>query len=116
MPVTIAVDVGGTHMRAAVFSDNKISPRFQTRIRTYSGGESSLDCLMHLINKLIPAGESTHGIGVAVPGPIDPHKGVILTAPNLREWIGVPIAQMISEQFGVPAALGNDANLAALGE
>ena len=116
MPVTIALDVGGTHMRAAVFPENEISPCFQTRIRTYSEDESSLDRLMRLISEVVPDGEPLHAIGIAVPGPIDPHNGVILTAPNLQEWVGLPIVQMIREKFGVPAALGNDANLAALGE
>lgn len=116
MPVTIALDVGGTHMRAAVFPENDISPCVQTRIRTYSNNESALDRMVRLIRDVIPDGESIHAVGIAVPGPIDPHQGVILTAPNLPEWVGVPIAQIIRDQFGVPAALGNDANLAAMGE
>lgn len=116
MTVTLALDVGGTHMRAAVFPENKNKPSYQTRIRTYADGETSIDRLMDLIREIIPPDEPVHGVGIAVPGSLDPYKGVILAAPNLPEWTGVPIPAMIQEEIGAPAYLGNDANLAAVGE
>jgi glucokinase len=116
MTVTIALDVGGTHMRVAVFPENKTSFIKHKRIRTYADGETSLDRLIYLIREVIPPGESVNAVGIAVPGPIDPQKGIILTAPNLPEWEGVPIPQKIEKEIGAPAFMGNDANLAALGE
>lgn len=116
MTVTLAIDVGGTHMRAAVFPQDKNKPSYQTRIRTYADGETSIDRLMNLIREIIPSEEHVQGVGIAVPGPLDPYKGVILAAPNLPEWRGVPIPAMIQEEIGAPAYLGNDANLAAVGE
>jgi len=116
MNITIALDVGGTHMRAAVFPENENKPTRQARIRTYANGEASLDRLFKLIREVTTEDETIRGIGIAVPGPIDPKNGVILTAPNLPEWVGVPISQRLETEFGAPAHLGNDANLAAVGE
>jgi glucokinase len=53
---------------------------------------------------------------MAAPGPTNPFVGVIYTAPNIPGWEKLPLAQIVSERFHVPAALGNDANMAALGE
>ncbi len=116
MPITLALDIGGTHMRAAVFSENQSKPSHQTRIRTYADGESSLDRLMRLIQEVITPDERVQAVGIAVPGPIDPVKQIIISAPNLQDWVGIPITQRIEEEIGAPAFMGNDANLAAVGE
>ena len=116
MPFTLALDVGGTHMRAAVFPDGQDSPSYQTRIRTYAPGENPMDRLMGLIREVASSGDQLRAVGIAVPGPIDPHRGMIVTAPNLPSWVEVPVAEHITEEFGAPALLGNDANLAAVGE
>jgi glucokinase len=55
------------------------------------------------------------GIGVGAPN-ANYYKGIIEYAPNLR-WSGVvPLAQLITDRFGLPCTLTNDANAAALGE
>jgi glucokinase len=116
MKIDLALDIGGTHMRGAVFSENQTQPERQKRIRTYADGESSLDRLLNLIEDLTPKNAAFHAIGIGIPGVIDPKSGVIVTAPNLDDWVGIPIAKRIEEKIGAPAILGNDANLAALGE
>jgi glucokinase len=47
---------------------------------------------------------------------MDPNAGVVLNAPNLPGWINVPLRSRLQEAVGVPVRIGNDANLAALGE
>ena len=54
-------------------------------------------------------------IGVAAPGPLDARAGVVTRSSNLG-WHNVPLAPMLSERLGAPAALEDDANTAALGE
>lgn len=116
MSITLALDIGGTQMRAAVFPENSDIPSSLTRIPTYSNGETSLTRLVDLIRQVTQSGETLQSIGIAVPGPIDPETGMILTAPNLPEWVGVPIPERLQSEIGVPVFLGNDANLAAMGE
>lgn len=116
MSLTLALDIGGTHMRAAVFLDKENLPIKHSRIRTQGGNESTFDRLIRLIRAITPPNQSINQIGIAVPGLIDPHQGVILTTPNIPEWTGMPIVEMIEDELGVPTVMGNDANLAAMGE
>ncbi len=116
MSVTLAIDVGGTHMRAAVFPQGSETPSSQTRIRTYAGGTTSVDRLIDLIRQVTPPGETIDAVGIAAPGPLDPKRGIVLAAPNLPEWVNIPIPERIKNTIGAPAFLGNDANLAAVGE
>ena len=55
-------------------------------------------------------------IGIASPGPLDPHTGTILATPNIPEWQNFPLAPNLSKHFGVPVHLDNDANMAGLAE
>ena len=56
------------------------------------------------------------GIGISCGGPLDSRKGVVLSPPNLPGWDNIPIVRILSEAFGIPAAIQNDANACALAE
>jgi glucokinase len=116
MKVDLALDIGGTYMRAAIFPQNQTEPTHQKRIRTSAIGETSFDRLLKLISDVCPSKSNIHAVGIGITGLVDPETGTVLTAPNLEDWIGVPIARRIEEKIGAPTFLGNDANLAALGE
>jgi glucokinase len=55
-------------------------------------------------------------IGIASPGPLDPHTGTILDTPNIKEWVNFPVGPRLCETFDVPVYLDNDANMAGLAE
>ena len=54
------------------------------------------------------------GIGVAVPGIIDQKKGIIEYSPSFG-WMSLPITEMLSERFGIPVLLENEALASAFG-
>jgi glucokinase len=116
MAVYIAVDIGGTSMRAACYPARRHNQLKLEKISTHHPGETPWDRLVKLINCVWPADETVAGIGVAAPGPVDPYQGIVLSAPNIPTWINLPLASLLQERFGVPVCVGNDANLAALGE
>ena len=116
MGVHIAVDIGGTHLRAAVYPLHSQEPLEHKKITTKHPGESPWDRLVKLITSIWPAGEEVAGIGVAAPGPLDPYRGVLFSAPNIPEWINLPLVKLLQDQYHVPVTVGNDANLAALSE
>jgi glucokinase len=115
MDVIITVDIGGTQLRAAVYPINGIKPIRQKRIPTRDK-ESAHARLINLIAELKQADENILAITAAAPGPTDPKLGIVLNAPNIPGWENLPLAKILSDQFNVPVYLGNDANLAALGE
>jgi len=61
-------------------------------------------------------GRQVMGIGVSVAGPTDPETGMMYHPPNLPGWHGFSVKQALSEQFGLPVSVANDASLAALAE
>ncbi len=69
-----------------------------------------------LIQTIWPEKETVSAIVVASPGPVDPERGIIFSAPNIPGWENFPLADRLNERLRVPVFLGNDANLAALGE
>jgi glucokinase len=57
------------------------------------------------------------GIGVGLAGQVDSDRGILLGAPNLSQsTVDLPMADLLSSRFGVPARLRNDVQVAALGE
>jgi len=112
----IAVDIGGTRMRAASYTSDNLTPIKVNRIKTRKKNSTPLKRLESLITSVWPEEAEVAGIGIAVPGPVNSATGVIEKAPNIPELSGLPIASNMQAAFNVPAFLGNDANLAALGE
>lgn len=114
----IAVDFGGTNIRVAYFPSPQPPPTTQSKTATIAseGPDSVISRLIQAIETQIPEDSADLRIGIAAPGPLDPRTGVIINSPNLAGWIDIPIRDRLSEHFGVPVFLGNDANLAALGE
>lgn len=118
MEPIIAIDFGGTHIRAALFPSDSPSPERQVKIQTRAedGPQAVLDRIEEAIRDVLPADTGGLRIGIASPGPLDPFRGVVLSMANLPGWQDIPIAADISSRFGCPVVVNNDANLAALGE
>jgi len=116
MSVFVAVDIGGTHIRAATYKKNNTVPLNHKRTRSYGKTTGTFSRLVKAIETVWPENNSVRAIGMASPGPLDPKSGVVLATPNIPEWLDFPLTEKLTQYFGVPAYLDNDANLAALGE
>jgi glucokinase len=123
----IGVDLGGTNVRAgAIYEDGSdAGPKFSNPSRAQEGTSAIIDAIAKTINQAISAAETPpQRVGMAVPGHIDNASGMVRWAPNFGEmvdgvfryWENVPIRQSLSKSVDLPIELGNDANLAALGE
>ncbi len=117
MRTIAAVDLGGTNIRATLYTEEgePLSHCFLPTL-AHEGLEPTLGRILAAIEEITKGYGRPAAIGVGAPGPLDPWKGVILSAPNLPGWENVPLAAILSERFGAPAFVGNDANLAALAE
>jgi glucokinase len=111
----IAVDIGGTRIRVALYAKDQIEPLKQERIFTQGPG-GPMERLVNLIKDLWPIENDVLSIGAAAPGPLNPKSGVLYRAPNIPGWDNLPLRQILEDAFHVPVAVGNDANMAALGE
>jgi predicted NBD/HSP70 family sugar kinase len=78
-------------------------------------GRSAVTLVRRICRELVADAERPLlGIGVASPGIVDP-RGVVVTAAHLG-WTDVPLGADLAASFGVPVAVTNDANAAALAE
>ena len=105
----IGIDIGGTKCAVVRGDHNGIAQkiRFDT-----TDVESTIANIFAAVESLLPA----VAIGISCGGPLDETRGVIMSPPNLPGWDNIPITQMLSERFGIPAYLCNDANACALAE
>lgn len=115
MTLTIAVDIGGTHIRVAAYEPNSNTPIIHHRTKSLAQTPGVYDRLAKAIKHIWQDGQ-VESIGIASPGPLDPHTGVILDTPNIPEWTNFPLVAKLAEQFDVPVYLDNDANMAGLAE
>jgi len=118
-PYVIGVDLGGTNtvfgivnQRGEVLFDNAIHTKEYDTPEAFV--EAGLACLKPIIDQ---AGgiQNIKAMGIGAPNG-NYYNGTIEHAPNLP-WKGIiPLGKMFSDALGIPVALTNDANAAALGE
>jgi glucokinase len=114
----MGMDLGGTYLRAALTDEyGRIVLKRRVETLAREGREAVLERIIALLNEIKgEAGQRVAAVGVGAPGPLDPEAGIIRGAWTLPGWEDVPLTGVIEERVGVAAILGNDANLAALGE
>jgi glucokinase len=112
----IAVDIGGTQLRAALYPEDGLEPLVKRIVPTEFELEKPEDRLLDLITSVWPANHNVKKIGVGVAGPVNPNTGEVFYAPNISGWMNFPLGDMIEKKFNTITLVGNDANLAALGE
>lgn len=116
MKYLLAVDIGGTQMRAASFLLDNEKPARINRIRTHQDGVPLFEKLEQLIESVWPKAGAVECISVAAPGPLDSLRGILIAPPNIPEWHNYPLVENIQRRFLTQTIIGNDANVAALGE
>ncbi|MDR2367725.1 MAG: ROK family protein [Deltaproteobacteria bacterium] len=117
----LALDIGGTNVTCGLVS--RVGEVLATDIFPTAQGAAGPAELIAIIVKrlksLWTASDRNHrpaAVAIGAPGWLKPREGVVVTAPNLAGWVGVPITKLMSQALELPARLENDANLYALGE
>ncbi len=114
----IGIDLGGTNIAAGLV-DEKLSIAARDSVRTPRGAENVVREMEALVRSLCEqAGinfQEIESVGIGSPGSIDTGAGTVIYSNNLG-FDNVPLAGMLSGALGVPVRIGNDANVAALGE
>ena len=115
----LGIDLGGTNLRVVVAGRDGAF---------IAGASEAIDPAAGpgpILSRIISAGRQVlkpHAdvpllaVGLASPGVVDVAAGTVVAARNLRGWKHVPVRRSLEDGFGVPAAVDNDVNLAALGE
>jgi glucokinase len=119
----IGVDLGGTHLRAAIVNTEtgKLTDLKQIPTLAREGHDSVIARMAALIKDVIRDQKidktDISGIGIGVPGVLDLERGAVLFLPNLAgTWPNVPLKEAIEEKVGIPTFLLNDVRSMTLGE
>lgn len=113
------VDIGGTTTKLGAFTeDGKLLSKWKIPTRISDGGNKILiDIKESIGQKMTDNGwkqEDIIGVGIGVPGPVG-EDGVVHKCVNLG-WDILDVPKIFEEMTGFPTKVGNDANVAALGE
>ena len=113
------VDIGGTTVKLGLFTvAGELLEKWEITTRTDEGGKYILgDIAETLKNKMAEKNlskEQVAGIGMGVPGPVK-DDGTGLRCVNLG-WGIFNVSDELNKIIGLPVKVGNDANMAALGE
>ncbi|MGC5004647.1 ROK family protein [Streptomyces sp. NBC_00353] len=122
MKHVIALDVGGTGMKAAlVGADGTLLHEARRATGRERGPDAVVESILAFAAELRAHGEEQFGesaaaAGVAVPGIVDAENGIAVYASNLG-WRDVPMRDKLGERLGgVPVALGHDVRTGGLAE
>ena len=113
------VDVGGTSVKLGYFTiEGVLLDKWEIPTRTENGGVNVLpDIAASVKVKMEEKGlsaDDVEGVGLGVPGPVK-DDGTVIKCVNLG-WGVFNAADELSSLLGVKVKVGNDANIAALGE
>lgn len=117
----IALDVGGTGMKAALVGDDgALLHRARRATGRERGPEAVVEGILGFAAELRAYGVERYGepaaaAGLAVPGIVDEEHGVAVYAANLG-WRDVPLRELLAKRLGVPVALGHDVRTGGLAE
>ncbi|MEV0328409.1 ROK family protein [Micromonospora echinospora] len=117
----LALDIGGTKLAAGVMDrDGGLRSFVRTPTRAEEGPDAVVARLLALGREALAAAghrpDAMVAVGIGCGGPLDPVTGRVLGPPGLPHWDDVPIVDLVTDAFGRPARLENDATAAALGE
>jgi glucokinase len=115
----LALDYGGTKHTAGILRIGERAWAAHSRVFSPHGADAEYDrvAMRGLARGLlaqIPG--RLAAIGVSFGGPVDASRGLVRLSHHVAGWEETPLRDMLRAEFGAPAAVDNDANVAALGE
>jgi polyphosphate glucokinase len=112
-PHTLAIDIGGTGLKASVLDGS--GQMLVKRVRVDTPYPCRPDILLHTLSELIEPLPGFDRISIGFPGVVRNER--VITAPHFgtESWRDYPLAQALADQLGKPARLLNDAEVQGLG-
>lgn len=117
--VALAVDVGGTRLRAALVDiHGRVMHRQSLRTPADEGAEAVVAAIASACRAVMKEAGHPPGLslGLCAPGPLDAKRGIALATPTIRGFTNFPLRQAVSDALGLPVVIENDGPCAALGE
>jgi glucokinase len=119
--IVLGIDLGGTKILATVIDQQgRILGDSKRKTKPHKGVDAVIERIAKTaVEAVEDAGldfELVQAIGIGAPGVADYHTGVIEFAPNLQDWVNVPLGPRLEAMLGVPVVVANDVNAGTFGE
>lgn len=118
---TLGVSLTTRRLRVGLANfHGQIVDHVDVTIRNTITPEEAVDLIQQNVQMLVEKHqvptEKLVGVGVAAPGPLDTHTGLITVPPDLPNWRNVPLQKLLEERLQLPVRVDNETNAAALAE
>jgi glucokinase len=110
----IGIDLGATSFNLGRVENASVIAKTSNAVDIAISESELLTVLQRSIDSIFTS--EVKGIGIGVPGIVDPVSGIIYDIQNIPAWREVYLQQILEEKYQVPVSLNNDANCFALGE
>ncbi len=110
----LAFDIGGTEIKYA-FCDEKfnLSENKSMPTNAHEGGKKIIERVVEIIKSC----DGVDRVGISTAGQVDSEKGeIIFATDSIPGYTGTKIKEIIESETGIPTAVENDVNSAAIGE
>lgn len=108
-----ALDIGGTSIKSGIWTGESLLEQREQDTNAKKGGPYVMERAKEILREY----GDFDAIGVSTAGQVDPHRGCIRYAnENIPDYTGMEVQRILEQEFGVPVAVENDVNAAAVGE
>ncbi|MCA9404124.1 MAG: ROK family protein [Candidatus Omnitrophica bacterium] len=118
----LGIDVGGTNVKLGIVAPGgKIVARANIGTKNHSRSKLQLiKAMVQTAGELIAseglAKQDFCGVGIGLPGLIDPVGGIVRYLPNIPGWRNVRLQEIMANDLGLPVFIENDVNMITLAE
>ena len=118
---SIGIDLGGTKILIALVNreTGEVLAHVKKKTKKEKGSQNIIRKMLEGIEELMTSSgkkfNEISSIGVGAAGQIDRKNGIIIAAPNL-DCFNLDIKKILSDKFDIPVFVGNDVEIAAIGE
>lgn len=114
----VGIDIGGTSFRVVLLDrSGRILERAIEATAPERGARETIARIIACIHRLqAKAGVALEALGVGITGPVDPLTGIVTNPFTLGGWPATDLREPFRMSLGIPVAVDNDANVAAVGE
>jgi glucokinase len=117
----LGIEIGGTKLQLGLGAgDGVITALWRGTVNPAEGSEGIRKQIVAAVPELLAKADidrgSLKGVGIGFGGPTDDATRTVVKSHQIAGWDGFPLADWVSDLVGVPAVLGNDADVAGLAE
>jgi glucokinase len=117
----LGIEIGGTKLQLGVGAgDGHLAGLWRGPVDVSAGPEGIRRQIVQAVPELLKQSKIDRarikGIGIGFGGPVDDHNHTIIKSHQIEGWDNFPLEKWLSDLLGMPAVLGNDADVAGLAE